>query len=475
MKQFFYLLIIIFMILFQINLLYSNGLEEAILKAKNDLIDIRNKNSDLIDNISKERNDLLENFDELQTTITNKKNILSNLQKESKNIQNIINQKERSHSDKVAEKNRFTNIFKENTHNLHTLLQLSLVSGQYKNELNELRSYISQNRKPDNDYFSFINNLVLKELNRSQTIERFNDTIYKTDGSGKKADILRLGKIGAVFKTTDNNFGFLTYFPASNFFTEIDMSLNRHIKRNIQKSFFDYSEKKDILPIPVDITRGNALQQVKTTKSLTEQIQSGGLIVYPIIAIALFSIIIVIERIIILSRLHTKSDKLMPELIKTIQSDEWENAENVCFRLPGAASRVCLTCLKHKDLDKRVIEDVLQEAIMKELPVLERFLPTLKIFAAIAPLLGLLGTVTGMIGTFDVISIFGTGDPRLMSGGISEALITTKFGLIVAVPILLFHNFLSGRVSHIVNDMEKNAVSLINLLEIRKEKKDDNK
>jgi biopolymer transport protein ExbB len=96
---------------------------------------------------------------------------------------------------------------------------------------------------------------------------------------------------------------------------------------------------------------------------------------------------------------------------------------------------------------------------LKEMPRLERFLPTLGVLAAIAPLLGLLGTVTGMINTFQVITAVGTGDPRMMSGGISEALLTTQFGLTVAIPIMIIHHFLERRVDKIVGDMEEKGTA----------------
>jgi biopolymer transport protein ExbB len=113
---------------------------------------------------------------------------------------------------------------------------------------------------------------------------------------------------------------------------------------------------------------------------------------------------------------------------------------------------------------REVLESILQEAILKELPRLERALPFLNIMAAVAPLLGLLGTVTGMISTFEVINIHGTGDPRLMSGGISVALVTTMLGLMVAIPIMLMHTFLSRQVEHIIGDMEEKSVAMTNII-----------
>ncbi len=114
--------------------------------------------------------------------------------------------------------------------------------------------------------------------------------------------------------------------------------------------------------------------------------------------------------------------------------------------------------------NREVLESILQEAILKELPRLERALPLLNIMGAVAPLLGLLGTVTGMIGTFEVINIYGTGDPRMMSGGISVALVTTMLGLTVAIPIMLLHTYLNRQVEHIIGDMEEKSVTLTNII-----------
>jgi biopolymer transport protein ExbB len=108
---------------------------------------------------------------------------------------------------------------------------------------------------------------------------------------------------------------------------------------------------------------------------------------------------------------------------------------------------------------QEVLENTLQEGLLRETPRLERFLPTLGVLATIAPLLGLLGTVSGMINTFKVITAQGAGDANAMAGGISEALLTTQFGLTVAVPLILIHHMLSRRVDKIVGDMEEKGTA----------------
>jgi biopolymer transport protein ExbB len=125
---------------------------------------------------------------------------------------------------------------------------------------------------------------------------------------------------------------------------------------------------------------------------------------------------------------------------------------------------VLATIIHNRSLQRQQLEDLVAEAILSERPTLERFLPAVNVIAVVAPLLGLLGTVTGMIATFSVITEHGTGDPRLLSGGISEALLTTQWGLMVAIPALLAHALLAGRVDHIIADMETQALKLLNAL-----------
>jgi biopolymer transport protein ExbB len=121
-----------------------------------------------------------------------------------------------------------------------------------------------------------------------------------------------------------------------------------------------------------------------------------------------------------------------------------------------------------RDEDRETLESTLQESILHELPRIQRGIAILAVLGAVAPLLGLLGTVTGMIDTFRVITMFGTSDPKLMSGGISEALITTELGLAVAIPIMLLHTWLSRRTDHLIGDMEEKAVQLTNIVQKQK-------
>jgi biopolymer transport protein ExbB len=148
-----------------------------------------------------------------------------------------------------------------------------------------------------------------------------------------------------------------------------------------------------------------------------------------------------------------------------VSNGQWEEAESICRR-PGdkPLARILLAGLGARSMGREEMENALQEAILSEIPAMERFLSALGMLAAIAPLLGLLGTVTGMINTFHVITLHGTGDPRLMSGGISEALVTTMLGLSAAIPLLMAHNLLGNVVDKSIADMEEKSVALVNVI-----------
>ncbi|HHE06027.1 MAG TPA: MotA/TolQ/ExbB proton channel family protein, partial [Epsilonproteobacteria bacterium] len=134
----------------------------------------------------------------------------------------------------------------------------------------------------------------------------------------------------------------------------------------------------------------------------------------------------------------------------------------------GSTARVIKATLRNIKKDRAHIEDVVMENILNESTSIDRFGSFVLVIAAVAPLLGLLGTVTGMIATFDIITEFGTGDPKLLSGGISEALVTTMLGLVVAIPLLLLGNLLSGWAQSIKDSMEQNALHIVNLYEKHK-------
>jgi len=195
-------------------------------------------------------------------------------------------------------------------------------------------------------------------------------------------------------------------------------------------------------------------------------INSGGAIAWVIVGMAAIGLLLVLLRCAILVLAGFRARRTIRSICGLVEEGERERAAAACKQQSGPAARVLGTVLENLDREREEIEDVVSEAMLRETPRLERFSSAILVFAAVAPLLGLLGTVTGMISTFDVITKFGTGDPRMLSGGISEALVTTQLGLIVAIPLLLIGNLLKGWAEGILTRLERGALRIINVLEV---------
>ncbi|MDT8319282.1 MAG: MotA/TolQ/ExbB proton channel family protein [Xanthomonadales bacterium] len=197
-------------------------------------------------------------------------------------------------------------------------------------------------------------------------------------------------------------------------------------------------------------------------KTLLGVIRSGGTIAWIIIGLGGLAALMIVLRIIFLrnaSKSTGKVDKAVGDLVELGRIDE---ALKACKKLKGSTANVVASAIRNLDREREHIEDIVMEQMLHESTHLNRFGAFIIVIAAVAPLLGLLGTVTGMIATFDIITEFGTGDPKLLSGGISIALVTTEIGLAVAIPALIFGNLLSGWAESIKDDMEKAALHVMN-------------
>ncbi|MCU0663290.1 MAG: MotA/TolQ/ExbB proton channel family protein [Myxococcota bacterium] len=201
----------------------------------------------------------------------------------------------------------------------------------------------------------------------------------------------------------------------------------------------------------------------KKSQTMLEHIDAGGIISWVIAALGVLALLLVLARVVILSLASSKTEKLLVSVSELIKRGAKGEAMELCKASGGAAARVLRATLRNLDRERQHLEDIVSEAILHEAPVIERFGSTIMVLAAVAPLLGLLGTVTGMISTFDIITEFGTSDPKMLSGGISVALITTELGLIVAIPALLLGNLLTGRANTLLQSMERAALQILNL------------
>lgn len=200
-------------------------------------------------------------------------------------------------------------------------------------------------------------------------------------------------------------------------------------------------------------------------KTLQDTIDAGGTIGNITLFLGLFGLALVALRALNLLKANSNVREITDIVVKKMQSGKMHEALDAIKGHEGSTARVVKSVLRNIDKDRDHIEDVIMENILNESSQIDRYGSFVLVIAAVAPLLGLLGTVTGMIATFDVITEFGTSDPKLLSGGISEALVTTMEGLVVAIPLLLLGNLLSNWAESIKDSMEQHALYIVNLYE----------
>jgi biopolymer transport protein ExbB len=200
-----------------------------------------------------------------------------------------------------------------------------------------------------------------------------------------------------------------------------------------------------------------------------ELVKSGGLLMLPIIACSIAALGIVIERFWSLQRKKVMPDYLMKQILQLHKDKKLNLADINKLKTSSPLGRILAAGLINRNHDKDVMKEAIEEVGRQVVHELERYLNTLGTIASISPLLGLLGTVIGMIKVFSVIVTAGVGDPGVLAGGISEALITTAAGLSVAIPSLMFHRYFSGLIDQLVIGMEEQALKLVELIHGQRE------
>lgn len=196
-------------------------------------------------------------------------------------------------------------------------------------------------------------------------------------------------------------------------------------------------------------------------------IAKGGYVMYPIMACSIISLAIFLERWYVLRHSREEVKKYLRAVRKALSRKDLQAVLEISQKFQMPAARVILAGLKKYFTGQiKEAKETMEVKAMQELPFYERRLSTLVVIANISPLLGLLGTVTGMIKTFNVIAAIGVGKPTEMAGGISEALLTTAFGLSVAIPTVVIHHYLSRAADHIVSDIERLSTEVLEAMEL---------
>jgi biopolymer transport protein ExbB len=277
---------------------------------------------------------------------------------------------------------------------------------------------------------------MLLEAIGSGQIKTFQHEVGRIDGNTEVIDLTRIGDFGLVGNgryytlKNDGSVEELPRQPSGRFTGTVD----------------GFQNGSGIVGLGVDPTRGQLLNLEVERATLEEHIENGGPIGNITLGLGAIGVVLAIIQWLYL---FVVGGKVRSQIRK-----DTANTNN-------PLGRVLAVYESNKNVDVETLELKLDEAILKETPALERFLTIVKLISAVAPLFGLLGTVTGMIETFQAITLFGAGDPQAMAGGISAALITTVEGLVVAIPTLLLHSFVSGASKSIIHVLEEQSAGII--------------
>ncbi|MEH0019512.1 MAG: MotA/TolQ/ExbB proton channel family protein [Desulfobacter sp.] len=324
---------------------------------------------------------------------------------------------------------------------------------------------IDQKRFWSMDDVEQMGELLFREIEHSGQVKLTTGPIIDRQGRDQTARILTIGNFTGIYvleagADPAGETGFLLYSDQSRRFFALSRLPSGRVRDQLENYLSGASDS-----VPMDMSRGGALRQLTHELNLAEQVPKGGPIVWPILVILGVALLILLERLVFFARRRMRLLPFMQAVKGFVDKEDWQGCETF---MAGQGKRlvpkVLLAALPFRDQARQDMENALQEAILGEIPAIERFLSTLGMLAAIAPLMGLLGTVTGMINTFHIITYYGAGDPRMMAGGISEALVTTMLGLAVAIPIMLCHTFLSRKVETQISGMEEKAVAFVNLV-----------
>lgn len=283
---------------------------------------------------------------------------------------------------------------------------------------------------------------MVTEVAESGKVVKFTAPVERANGEKQDTEVVRVGVFNAIADSS-----FLDWDPSKSRENLIELARQPAGRFTGMASDLASAAPGEVVDFSVDFSRGQILRAVVQTKSPIERVkEDGGIVGYVIIGVGILGLLLCLWKAFVLFSTGGK-------IGRQLKSEEANKANPL--------GRVMAVYADNPNADIETLELKLDEAILRETAPLESGLSFIKVLYVVAPLLGLLGTVVGMIATFQMITLFGTGDPRMMAGGISTALVTTVLGLVVAIPLTLLHSFLQGKAKALIQVLEEQAAGII--------------
>jgi biopolymer transport protein ExbB len=357
-------------------------------------------------------------------------NLRNELDRELEELRNQLNERQ-------GEFGELFGVARAAAADMNEQLNISLISTQLPGRGDQLDDMAQSGSLPTIEELESLWFTMLGEASEQGKVVQYQANVIGDDNQSSQQSVIRIGPFTAfgddgymVF--TDGSLRYLARQPGGGALSAADRVAN-HSGSGVVRGMIDPS-------------LGSLLGLVIETPTIRERVDQGGWIGYAIIVVAVLGILLAVYRWLMLT---LTSFKVRSQMKSSTPSSS------------NPLGRIMMAYEEHKGEDLETLQLHLDEAVLKEIPPLERGLNLVKVLAAVAPLMGLLGTVIGMIVTFQAITLFGTGDPKLMAGGISQALITTVLGLIAAVPLLILHAFASGASRRLGQILEEQSVSFV--------------
>jgi biopolymer transport protein ExbB len=333
-------------------------------------------------------------------------------------------------------------IVRQASGDLQASLDDSMVSSALPGRTEFLSELAQRKELPNVQELRQVWSRMVTEIAQSGKVVKYTAPVELTNGEVEELELVRVGVFNAVSDGT-----FLDWDPSKSMVNLIELARQPAARFQSMAQDLQNAPPGEMVDMAVDFSRGQILRAVVQTKSPIERVrEDGGPVGYVIIGVGVLGLLLCLWKAFVL---YTTGGKIGRQL-----KNEEPNKGNPLGRLMAIYT-------ENPGTDIETLELKLDEAILRESAPLESGLSFIKVLYVVAPLLGLLGTVVGMIATFQMITLFGTGDPRMMAGGISTALVTTVLGLVVAIPLTILHSFLQGKSKALIQVLEEQAAGII--------------
>ncbi len=247
--------------------------------------------------------------------------------------------------------------------------------------------------------------------------------------------------------------------------SDLAQDYNRLLNQSIQSAV----QGKNGIELPLDVLQYKSVgsgfvQSEKQSfgKIVTTWFKEGGVTLYPLVAVGLLALLMILERFFYFARRSTNAESFMAKFLAFAKEKKWKEANALCKDSSSSLAHALGAIVEHVDESREAAEKAVREALLREVPALEKRLPLIAAMGAAAPLLGLLGTVSGLITLFKILNQLGANDPKVLAGGISEALINTETGLAIAIPVLLIHGFLNEKLDTLQATLNSCSLEVLN-------------